>query len=266
MTSLHARLEHRRSQRRTSDHVDRDMSRGEPERLERHAGRRARARTNRDRITSDAGTLWVPFGVVSREHDRQGEPGSSVPGRGVDDEDLVRLAQQGRRDAFEELVRRHADRLYGVVLRFLGDPTETEEVVQETFPRAWRGIGSFERRAQFFTWLYRIGLNEARRRATRRPPQDTVSIEQGALESYPDLRQAPEPRAEQRDVRAALERSVRALPAKYRAPLILRDVEGLSTEQAAAIMGLREAAFKSRLHRARLAVRQSIEKQLAEDR
>ena len=186
--------------------------------------------------------------------------------RGVDDDELVRLAQEGRREAFEELVRRHADRLYGVVLRFSGEPTEAEEVVQETFLRAWRGIGSFERRAQFFTWLYRIGLNEAKRRATRRPPADTLSVEQGALESFPDMRQAPERRAEQSEVRAALERAVRGLPAKYRAPLILRDIEGLSTQQAAAIMGLREAAFKSRLHRARLAVRAAVEKHLAEDR
>jgi RNA polymerase sigma-70 factor (ECF subfamily) len=92
-----------------------------------------------------------------------------------------------------------------------------------------------------------------------------MSVEEGALESFQDVRQAPEPRAEQRDVRAALERAVRALPVKYRAPLILRDVEGLSTQQAAAIMGLREAAFKSRLHRARLAVREAIENHLAED-
>ena len=211
------------------------------------------------------GALWVRFGAVSGQHDGRHESAGSLPQRGVDDEELVRLAQEGRREAFEELVRRHADRLYGVILRFSGDPTETEDVVQETFLRAWRGIGGFERRAQFFTWLYRIGLNEAKRRATRRPPADTLSVEEGALESFHDVRQAPEPRAEQRDVRAALERAVRALPVKYRAPLILRDVEGLSTQQAAAIMGLREAAFKSRLHRARLAVREAIENHLAED-
>jgi RNA polymerase sigma-70 factor (ECF subfamily) len=202
---------------------------------------------------------------VSGQHDHPDEHASSVPPRGVDDEELVRLAQEGRREAFEELVRRHADRLYRVVLRFSGDPAETEEVVQETFLRAWRGIGSFERRARFFTWLYRIGVNEAKRRAAHRPPTDTRSVEEGALESVPDLRQAPEPRAEQRDLRAVLERAVRALPVKYRAPLILRDVEGLSTQQAAAIMGLREPAFKSRLHRARLAVREAIENHLAED-
>ena len=210
--------------------------------------------------------LGVRVGAVRGQHDRPSEPASSDPASGVGDEELVRLAQEGQREAFDELVRRHADRLYGVVLRFSGEPTEAEEVVQETFLRAWRGIGSFERRAQFFTWLYRIGLNEAKRRATRRPPADTVSVEEGALENFPDLRQAPERRAEQSEIRAALERAVRALPAKYRAPLILRDVEGLSTEQAATIMGLREAAFKSRLHRARLAVREAVKNHLGEER
>jgi RNA polymerase sigma-70 factor (ECF subfamily) len=203
---------------------------------------------------------------VSRQHDRRSERSRSEPARGVGDEELVRLAQEGRHEAFEELVRRHADRLYGVVLRFSGEPAEADEVVQETFLRAWRGIGSFERRAQFFTWLYGIGLNEAKRRATRRPPPDMLSVEEGALESFPDLRQAPERRAEQSELRAALERAIRALPPKYRAPLILRDVEGLSTQQAAAIVGLREAAFKSRLHRARLAVRQAVEAYLSEER
>jgi RNA polymerase sigma-70 factor (ECF subfamily) len=87
---------------------------------------------------------------------------------------------------------------------------------------------------------------------------DVVSVEEGALEQTPDLRLAPEPQAEQHDLRAALERAVRALPPKYRAPLILRDIEGLSTQQAAEIMDLPEAAFKSRLHRARLAVRDAV--------
>jgi RNA polymerase sigma-70 factor (ECF subfamily) len=216
-----------------------------------------------DRRRDGAGAtpaVRVPLAAVNGPRERSGAPAGSL-----EDEELVRLAQHGRREAFEELVRRHADRLYAVVLRFCGDATEAEEVVQETFLRAWRGIGGFQRRAQFFTWLYRIGLNEAKRRASRKPAADTLSVEEGALDAVADLRQAPEPQAEQHDVRDALERAVRALPAGYRAPLILRDVEGLSTQQAAEILGLREAAFKSRLHRARLAVREAIEDHLAGD-
>lgn len=81
---------------------------------------------------------------------------------------LVERARSRDRLAFEELVRRHADRLYAVVLRFLGDPADAEEVTQETFLRAWRGIDRFQGRSQFFTWLYRIGLNEAKRLGIQR--------------------------------------------------------------------------------------------------
>ena len=202
----------------------------------------------------------VRFAAVTASRKRSGAPAGSL-----EDEELVRLAQHGRREAFEELVRRHANRLYGVVLRYCGDAAEAEEIVQETFLRAWRGIGGFQGRAQFFTWLYRIALNEARRRGSRRSAADALSVDEGALDAVADLRHAPEPRAEQHDVRDTLEWAVRALPRNYRAPLILRDIEGLSTTEAAQILGLREAAFKSRLHRARLAIRKTIEDHLGED-
>jgi RNA polymerase sigma-70 factor (ECF subfamily) len=96
------------------------------------------------------------------------------------------------------------------------------------------------------------------------PPRSRLSVEEGALEQTADFSHAPESRAEQHDLRVALESAVRALPEGYRAPLILRDVEGLSTEQAAELMGLKEAAFKSRLHRARLAVRDAVDAYLGD--
>jgi RNA polymerase sigma-70 factor (ECF subfamily) len=177
-----------------------------------------------------------------------------------DETRLVERSQAGDRLAFEELVRRHADRLYAVVLRFVADPDEAEEVTQETFMRAWGSIEKFERRSQFFTWLYRIGINEAKRRAERRPsPERIASIEDSPIEDAPDWSEAPEVRAEQGHLRAVLEDAIRALPINYRAPLILRDVEGLTTEEACEVMELGEAAFKSRLHRARLAVRRAVD-------
>ena len=184
----------------------------------------------------------------------------SAPLAKSDEGQLVERSQAGDRLAFEELVRRHADRLYAVVLRFVADADEAEEVTQETFLRAWRSIEKFELRSRFFTWLYRIGINEAKRRAERRPPAGTVSsIEDSPIEDAPDWSEAPESRAEQGHLRRVLEEAVRALPLEYRVPLILRDVEGLSTEEAAEIMELGEAAFKSRLHRARLAVRRAVD-------
>jgi RNA polymerase sigma-70 factor (ECF subfamily) len=184
----------------------------------------------------------------------------------ADDAPLVERAREGDRIAFEELVRRYADRLYAVVLRFLGDRQEAEEVTQEAFLRAWRGIAGFHGRSEFFTWLYRIGINEAKRRAERgAPTEPSVSLDEQPSAAPTDRRDEPHRRAEQRDLRHALEQAVRALPPKYRAALILRDIEGLSTREAADIMELHESAFKSRLHRARLAVREAIEDHLGEE-
>lgn len=173
---------------------------------------------------------------------------------------LVDRARAGDRGAFEELVRGHADRLYAVVLRFVADDDEAQEVTQEAFLRAWRSIARFEGRSRFFTWLYRIGINEAKRRAARRPPAGMVSsLEDEPIPEAPDWSEAPEIRLERADLRDALERAVRALPFEYRTPLILRDIEGLSTREAAEVMQLGEAALKSRLHRARLAVRRALD-------
>ena len=187
---------------------------------------------------------------------------------GVETEEaLVERASAGEREAFEELVRRHADRLFAIVLRFLGNRADAEEATQEAFLRAWRSIDRFERRAQFFTWIYRIGLNEAKRLAARRAPSGQVrSFEEDPVPDAPDWSEAPELRLGQAEVRRVLEDAIRALPPDYRAPLILRDIEGLSTAEAAEVTGMREGAFKSRLHRARLAVRRALDEYFLEER
>jgi RNA polymerase sigma-70 factor (ECF subfamily) len=178
---------------------------------------------------------------------------------GHEERRLVARAQNGDRAAFEELVRLHAARLYAVVLRLAGDRHEAEEVTQETFLRAWRGIDGFKGDARFFTWLYRIGVNEARRSSQRGSgPRAVTSLEQHRIDPR-DPGPGPEGAAEHTDLRSALEAAIAALDDDYRAPLVLRDVEGLSTAEAAELMGLGEAAFKSRLHRARLAVRMAVE-------
>jgi RNA polymerase sigma-70 factor (ECF subfamily) len=179
---------------------------------------------------------------------------------------LVARAKAGERAAFEELVRRHADRLHTLVRR-LGLPGDAaDEVTQEAFLRAWRGIGAFRGEARFGMWLYRIGFNEAKRRLKREPPRSSViSLDDDGACEPPDLRDEPQVRIAQSELRAALATAVRALPLKYRAPLILRDVESLSTADAAEILGLGEAALKSRLHRARLAVRETLDDHLRDD-
>lgn len=175
-------------------------------------------------------------------------------------------AQAGDREAFEELVRRHADGLYGAVRRF-GLPSDAaEEVTQEAFLRAWRGIGAFKGRARFSTWLYRIGINEAKRRLRRERTRWLArSLDEGGGLDPTDPRDEPDARVAQGELRVALAVAVRTLSVKYRAPLILCDIEGLSTAEAAAILGLSDAALKSRLHRARMAVREAIAGQLGRE-
>lgn len=175
---------------------------------------------------------------------------------------LVDRARAGDQAAFETLVHGHADRLYAVVLRLTAGPEEAEEVTQESFLRAWRGMAHFDGRSRFFTWLYRIAINEARRRAERTPPGREVPLGDQPLESRDDSRAAPHHRAEQAELRDRLEEALARLPPESRVTVVLRDIEGLSTREAAQILGLKERAFKSRLHRARLALRGLLEGEL----
>lgn len=177
----------------------------------------------------------------------------------ADDEALVARARAGEMTAFEELVMRYADRLYASLRRFGLDDDEAQEVAQETFLRAWRSLNGFEGRSMFFTWLYRIGFNEAQRRlGRRRPAGSIVSTEERPIGELPDAAPQPEARLEQEELRAVLAEALRELPPTLRAPVVLRDVEGLSTEEAAAVLELGQAAFKSRLHRGRMALRDLI--------
>lgn len=180
------------------------------------------------------------------------------------DETLVRRARSGETRAFEELVMRHTDRLCASLRRFGLDQAEAQDVAQETFLRAWRGLADFEQRSSFFTWLYRIGFNEAQRRLARRPPAGAViSDNLQPIDQVEDHRPGPAARAETDELRQALGRALRQIPSDLRAPIVLRDVQGLSTEQAAAILDLSTAAFKSRLHRGRMSLRDLLTPMLA---
>jgi len=172
---------------------------------------------------------------------------------------LVARARAGDMNAFEQLAGAHADRLFAVLLRLLGNRSEAEDVAQEVMLRAWRGIGRFHGQSLFFTWLYRIAINEANRsleKSSRRPV--SVSIDAEVLQVPAAARDEPSRRLEQTELRDALSKALAGLPPDYRTAIVLRDVEGLSTQQAAQITGVSQAAFKSRLHQARLKVRAAI--------
>lgn len=206
---------------------------------------------------SATGSMRAPAGACEAVDDACAT-GSKRMSATRGDADLVHRAQAGDRSAFEELVRRHADGLHAVVRRLCDDPGAADEITQEAFLRAWRGIGKFKGDSQFFTWLYRIGVNEARRHAGKQPARRGVTLLEDRRDEPRDAGPGPAGAAEHGELRAALERAVRDLAPEYRAPLVLRDVEALSTAEAAAAMGLGEAAFKSRLHRARLTVRAAV--------
>jgi RNA polymerase sigma-70 factor (ECF subfamily) len=175
------------------------------------------------------------------------------------EKELIARARAGDMDAFEELASAHADRLFAVLLRLLGHRADAEDAAQEVMLRAWRGLGRFEGHSRFSTWLYRIAVNEASRsleKTSRRPV--SVSIDGDAVEIPAASRGEPSRRAEQAELGAALRAALAGLPPAYRTAIVLRDVEGLSTQQAAEIVGIGQAAFKSRLHQARLRVRKAI--------
>jgi RNA polymerase sigma-70 factor (ECF subfamily) len=173
--------------------------------------------------------------------------------------ELVARAQAGEVAAFEELVGLHADRLFAVVLRVVGDRGEAEDVVQESLLRAWRGIGRFQARSMFFTWLYRIALNEANRALEKRGRAGrSVPVDDEAVQLAAPAHEGPARQAEHEELRHALELAIASLAPPYRTALVLRDIEGLSTREAAGIVGIGEAAFKSRLHQARLKVRDAL--------
>jgi len=179
---------------------------------------------------------------VKRRHGRDGHDVGEMS-HAIHDAELVIRARGGDRSAFQELVRRHADRLHAVVVRLVDDDHDAQEVTQQAFLRAWRAMPKFKGDAQFFTWLYRIGVNEANRRlalGARGPGQD--SLHEIAHEPH-DRRPGPARTTEQRDLARALEQAVRALHPDHRTALVLRDIEGLSTTQAAEIMDLGEAAL-----------------------
>jgi RNA polymerase sigma-70 factor (ECF subfamily) len=144
--------------------------------------------------------------------------------------------------------------------RFGLGPAEADDVAQEVFLRAWRALPRFEQRAQLSTWLHRITFNEAQRWLSRRPAFADEPASDDALAATPaPPRLAPDAQALDHEFVAVLDRALAQLPLEWRAAVVLRDIEGLSTADAAAVVGVRQAAFKSRLHRGRAQLRTLLE-------
>jgi RNA polymerase sigma-70 factor, ECF subfamily len=176
----------------------------------------------------------------------------------ADEARLVARARERDPAAFEQLIVAHAPPLQRMLRRILGSTQDAEEVLQETFLKAWRSVDRFRGEARFSTWLYRIALNEAKRRQAYDAHRRALPIDDVMLE-LPDLAAGPAALAESAELETFIEQCVAELPANYREAVVLRDVEGLSNEEAAAVLELDLRNFKSRLHRGRMAIRQRVE-------
>ena len=189
---------------------------------------------------------------------------------GLSDAALVERAQAGDEAAVRELVRRHNRRLFRVARGILRDDAEAEDVVQETYVRAFINLSRFGGEAGIATWLTRIAVNEALGRLRRRrPTADVATItelppDDPRVVAFP-APPAPTPEAEagRSQVRALLEPLIDALPLDFRVVVILRDVEGMTTEEAAAHLGIRPETAKTRLHRGRRLLRAALLERLA---
>lgn len=184
----------------------------------------------------------------------------------VDDIELLRVAREGDASAFDALIRRHDRFLYRVARSVLLDDYEAEDVVQETFIKAFKGLVDFRGEASLSTWLTRIALNEALARKRRR--RTTVELE--ALQQPANVEslmiapeQDPEVTAAQHQIRKLLERAIDGLPDSLRTVFVMRDVQELSTAESARLLGLGEPTVKTRLHRARRMLRQILGDQVA---
>lgn len=171
----------------------------------------------------------------------------------------VEAAQAGDREAFDELVRQTYDDTFSLALRLTGNCADAEDVAQDTYLRAFRGLARFRGDSSFGTWLYRITSNCASSLVSRRPragvhevlDDDTVIVDE-----RPD--HDPSARMEAADLRERLVEAVGQLPAKLRSVIVLRDIYDLSHEAIARQLGITETAAKVRLHRAREKLRSQL--------
>jgi RNA polymerase sigma-70 factor, ECF subfamily len=183
------------------------------------------------------------------------------------DLDLVRRIKSGEEDAFEQMVDRYHARVYSLSYGVLRNAEDAEESTQDTFLTLYRKIGTFDESKKFFSWFYRVALNQAYSRARRRRPTMTLVEEylprfsadgHIATPEFPDWSASIEDGAIARDLAARAGEFISELPPTYRDVIWMYDVEEMSTADIAETLEISIPALKSRLHRARLYVRQRL--------
>jgi RNA polymerase sigma-70 factor, ECF subfamily len=202
-----------------------------------------------------------------------------IPARSVapatDEPSLVRRAVEHDHRAFAEIMRRHNQRLYRLAVSLIGEPSEAEDVLQESYVKAYRRLGGFEGKASLGTWLARIVRNEAIDRLRARGMRNATftlesELQQEGEEPVPLEERSedeathfnPEVNVSREDMRGILERAIASLPVHFRSVFVLREVEGLSVKETADYLELAVATVKTRDHRARLLLRQRLNDQI----
>jgi RNA polymerase sigma-70 factor (ECF subfamily) len=193
-----------------------------------------------------------------------------VAGPHTDEECLVARLQAGDERAFETLVRTHGARLLNIARRLLSNESDAQDALQEAFVSAFRSIDRFEGQARLSTWLHRIVVNAAlmKLRKQRRLREESLD---GLLPRYSDdghpldapvaWRDAPDDPIEREQTRRLVRDSIDRLPDGHRTVLLLRDIEEMSTKEAAELLGITPNAVKVRLHRARQALRELLDRE-----
>jgi RNA polymerase sigma-70 factor (ECF subfamily) len=174
---------------------------------------------------------------------------------GIDDAECVRQVQHGDTSCFEVLVRRHQKATFNLIYRLLGDYDEAAEVTQEVFLSAYKSINQFRGHANFSTWLYRIAFNHAstRRKNLKVAQQRYVSLED--VEIIGESPNDPAKSAEQKEIQERVQQALNTLDKEEATVILLRDLQDVPYDEVAAILGIPIGTVKSRLHRARQALK-----------
>ncbi|MDI6631640.1 MAG: sigma-70 family RNA polymerase sigma factor [Thermoanaerobacteraceae bacterium] len=181
---------------------------------------------------------------------------------------LVTQAQNGNVQAFEQLVLLYQDRLYGLCHRLAGNHTDAQDLAQEAFVRAYRALGKFRQEADFGTYLHRIAVNlwlsYRKRNHNEFSLDDPVLTTEGELlRQVADNNQQPEQVLENAEFQLLVREALAVLPKEHRAVLVLREMESLSYEEIAATLGVAPGTVKSRLNRARNALKKTLRRMAA---
>lgn len=181
------------------------------------------------------------------------------------EQELVERAKKGDETAFEVLVTDNEKRIYNLCRRLTGNPEDAAELTQEAFLNAWRGLSRFQGESSFSTWLYRLASNACidflRKVKRRQNLSMTVSLddeEEARQVELPDERYAPERELERTEVRQAVAAGLERLTPEHRQVLVMREINGLSYAEIGAVLGLEEGTVKSRIARARNALRKVL--------